>query len=495
MHHYRHAGDAEKTRLHAVRASDASVAVYANREAVDYLAVALATATAGTTPRDACLRSRLEELMGDSLETLAQHDEATVRFAEARRSWASPAVRHVSEEALRELAPIDDVEARESLLCWKIAVALERGRSAYRRALRWLHRGEDGLPAQGGRRLAARMMATDCFLHYRLGRFSAARRLGEEACALASESGDAELQAYASVQLGNAYFGLGLLDKAIDVNRQAILLYEGAGDLIGQGMSHGNLAAAYQLSGDLQAALEHHEASLTLLARVGHTNGVSVVEGNLGELLLQMGETDEALRHLEVAIRLGAEPGVPPQHTAFALTILCGARLRTGDLEGAERALAGGRDLLRRIDARGMLLSAGVLEAELRLAQGDLDAAQASCSTVIAEARAMDAELSEAQALCVMGRVELARGHAGAAIPGLCTCVELAEKSGSDYERARALAVLAQARASCSPDDRACRDDLAEAIRLFEKMGARYDLEQARQAERRLESTPVTTAQ
>jgi hypothetical protein len=32
-------------------------------------------------------------------------------------------------------------------------------------------------------------------------------------------------------------------------------------------------------------------------------------------------------------------------------------------------------------------------------------------------------------------------------------------------------------------------------IRLFEKMGARYDLEQARQVQRRLESTPVTAAE
>ena len=49
VHHYRNAGDAEKTRLHALRASESSVAVYANLEAIDYLAVALA-ATRGRSP-------------------------------------------------------------------------------------------------------------------------------------------------------------------------------------------------------------------------------------------------------------------------------------------------------------------------------------------------------------------------------------------------------------------------------------------------------------
>ncbi len=57
VHHYRHACDAGKTRIHAVRASESSVAVYANLEAIDYLAVALDTATS-RTPHDACLRSR-----------------------------------------------------------------------------------------------------------------------------------------------------------------------------------------------------------------------------------------------------------------------------------------------------------------------------------------------------------------------------------------------------------------------------------------------------
>ena len=47
VHHYRHAGDGENTRLHAVRASESSVAVYANLEAIDYLALALDTAAGG----------------------------------------------------------------------------------------------------------------------------------------------------------------------------------------------------------------------------------------------------------------------------------------------------------------------------------------------------------------------------------------------------------------------------------------------------------------
>ena len=80
------------------------------------------------------------------------------------------------------------------------------------------------------------------------------------------------------------------------------------------------------------------------------------------------------------------------------------------------------------------------------------------------------------QALCLLARNHLAQGDPEAAIPGLERCVALAEQSGPDYERARALAVLAEAQASCGSADDACEDTLAEAIRLFKKMGAGHDL-------------------
>ena len=486
VHHYQHAGDTEKTRLHAVRASESSVAVYANREAIDYLSLALGTARARTA-RDACLRSRFEELMGDSFVTLARHDEAVASFSRARRRWASPAARRVSEQALRGIAPIDDPDARDSLLCWKIAVAIERGRSAYRRALRWLESGTAALPP-GSKDLAARMLVAKCGFLARMGRYHEALGFGEEGLALAREDGEVALQAYAWTLLGHAVFGLGLLERAIECDTKAIALYEQAGDLLGLGMGHLNLADCYQFTGDLHAALEHNELSLGFVSRIGHTNLVATQHGNLGEVLLVLGETDEALKHLEEAVRPRAEQGVNPMVTGIALVLLCRARVWVGDLDAAQRALDEGRGILESIDAQGLLLDADIVDAELRLAQGNLEQAETSCGRALSQARSMGAEVSEAEALCVGGQIQLAMGDAEAAIPGLEACVALAEKSGLDHERARALALLAEARASYGGgDEAACEDDLAEAIRLFRQMGARYDLEKALAVRERLQ--------
>ena len=60
---------------------------------------------------------------------------------------------------------------------------------------------------------------------------------------------------------------------------------------------------------------------------------------------------------------------------------------------------------------------------------------------------------------------------------------------GPGYERARAIAALAEAQAAYVGADGSCEETLAEAIRMFEKMGARYDLKQALEVRERLDST------
>lgn len=487
VHHFGRAGDEVRTRIHAAKAAHSATAVFAYPEALDYLAVGLETIR-GRTSRDACLRSRFEELMGDGLEALARQTEAIDRYTSARRRWRSMAVQRAAGDALREISPIDDPEARDSDLCWKIALSAERGSSAYRRALRWLDRAAAALPPERDK-TASRILMTKCVALSRLGLLDQALLAGEEGLDLARQVGDAGLQAYALAMITHPLFGLGLLERAIATNTEAVALYAQSGDLAGQASAEGNLASCYQLTGDLEAALQHHQLSLALDARRSYATGVAIGHGNLGELLLQMGDTEGALEHLRQAVAYRDHQGVPPSLIGFALVNLARAYARLGDLSRAEEALTEGRAVLESIAARGLLLDAGVMDAELRLAWGDLIGAEASCTAVVTAARRMGADLSETQALCVLGRVKLAEGDAEGAIPGLQACIALAEKSGSDYERAQALTVLAEARAACGEAAEGCDDALLQAIRLFKRMGARYDLGKAEALRQQLATT------
>jgi tetratricopeptide (TPR) repeat protein len=476
VHHYRLAGDSPRTRLHAVRASESSVAAYANLEAVDYLSVALA-ATRAPTSGEAAIRSRLEELMGDSMVTLFRHREAVECFLRARRRWMSEGVREAAGQSLDALAPIDDLRSRETLLCWKLAVSLERGLSEYSRALRWLEKGEEALPS-GHKGLQARLLATKGAILTWLGRFREAVGVGEEGLSLARMEDDPTLLAYALYVLANAYAGLGMLDRAEQCDAESVSLYERTGDLAGLARAHVNLASSYFLKGELREALSHSEIGLALHSRVGNIRGVASQHHNVAGALLQLGDVDAALEHVEEALRLRGHEVVDPQVAGFALIIECKARVWSGDLEGAELALEEAFEILKGGDA-GDLLDAGIIEAELRLAQGDPRRAEQAASRVLDLARSMEAELNEAQALYMLGRARLANGDPEAAVIGLQASRELAERIGAKYEHAQALAAVAEARAACAMGDPACEVLLGEAIDLFRSMGARYDLEKA----------------
>ncbi len=489
VHHYSRAGDGPRTRFHAVRASESAVAVAANLEAIDYLRIAAGT-VGGRTTADACMRSRLEELMGDCLETLARHNEAIEHFLRARRRWASPAVRLCADEALRELSPVGDVQARDSLLCWKIAASAERGPSSYGRALRWLEVGLASLPS-GRTALAGRLDLTRSFCFYRLGRLQESLRLGEDGYTLALGAGDLDLQAYACTIRSLTLYQLGSLEEAITAGQKGVILYEEVGDLLGQARSHNNLAASYQLIGELRQAIDHMELSLSMYARVAHVDGVAMQHANLAAVLLDMGEVEEAARHLEETISFRGSSECPPGLIGWALVLLARARLLAGDLEAARASIVEGRDILERARTEAVLLDADVVDAELRLAEGDRAGAERACRRVISEAKASGAEPTEGEALRVLGLVQMAKGDPEAAVSDLRACVDLAAKGGADFLRAQALAVLAEAQAACAGSDAACEELLGEAIALFRKMGAGYELRRAHELRERLATQAV----
>ena len=462
VHHFSRAGDHARTRVHAVRASESSVAVSAHLEAIDYLEIALATVT-GRSPSDACLRSRFEELAGDNLETLARHGEAIERFRTARRRWSSPTVRAAAAAALNDLGEIEDPDARESQLCWKIGAAAERSGSSYLRALRWLESALAALPpVRPG--LAGRILITKSFCLYRLGRLQDSLELGKEGLALARKVGDVDLQAYACTIRSLTLYQLGLLDEAIAAGEEGVVLYEEVGDVLGQARSHNNLAASYQLRGQLRDAIDHMELSLALYAKVAHTDGVAMQHCNIGAVLLDMGEIEESRAHLEQTIAFRESSECPPGLIGWSLVLLARARLLLGDLHVARDALVEGCSILRSSKTEALLLDADVVDAELLLAEGRPDDAETVCGRVVAEARASGAEPTEGEALRVLGLVHLAQGRPDKASAELRDCVDLAEKGGEDFLRAQALTVLAEAEAACAEGDPACEDLLSEAI-------------------------------
>jgi tetratricopeptide (TPR) repeat protein len=478
VHHYLHAGDDEQTRAHAVRASESSQAVYAFQEAADYLAIALDTVQ-DLTPDHACLRSRLEELAGDCLESLARHDEAIEDYIRARRRWMSPLCRAAAPRALAGISPLADPEARESDLCWKVARCVEREHKGYRRALRWLQAADETLPP-GRNELASRLDVTRGVIFFRLGDLQRSLESCEEGLALARRGDDERAQAYALAMLASPLVGLGRYERAIEATQEAVGLYERVADLAGQASGHGNLAACYQFVGDLRRSLHHHDVSLELNRRLSYRTGTSIVHNNIAEVLLQLGRTDEAVEHLRQVVDRWEERKTPPALVGFALVNLSRALLRTHHLAAATEALDEGRRILTRIRAEGLLMEADLQQARLLLAEHRTDEAGAVCRKLVDAARLSGARLAEVQALCLSGTAEASAGDRAVAEQHLRAAIGLADELGAEYEKAVALAALARLFATApQPGGQSPHEPLSDAIDLFRRIGAECDLQEA----------------
>jgi class 3 adenylate cyclase/tetratricopeptide (TPR) repeat protein len=489
VHHYHRAGDRERSRVHAVRASADSAATYANREAVDYLSIALGTVR-GRRPVDACLRSRFEELEGDSLQTFGSHEEAVRVFLAARKRWAPAAVRESCVDALDGLSPVDDVESRDSLLCWKASVSMQRGPGEFKRAIRWLDIGMRGLPP-GRTDLTARILIAKTVCLCRLARNREALKSADQGLAIAREGDDMGLVAYASSIRSLALSQLGRWSEAVESSREAIRAYEEAGDLVGEALAHANLAMASQLMDDPKEGLQHSERALAIYVKLGDQSGIIQQQHSVGACLLQLGEFDEAIPHLEQTVGAFGTDGCPPLPVGWAYVLLAEAHLLRDDPGAADRALSEGWKILSSIDAEAYLLDTKIVEAEVDLAYGRLGEARRKCEEVVTASRAVDAVPVEGEALRVLGRVGMAEGRPEAAVANLELCLALADETGSQYARALALVVLAEAQAACAERDPSCEDRLGEAIRLFRRMGIRHELEKALELRSRMQQAAM----
>jgi class 3 adenylate cyclase/tetratricopeptide (TPR) repeat protein len=485
VHHYRNAGDDEETLVHSVFAARDSGAAGASLEAVDYLELGLTTVR-GCTPRAACLRSRIEELMGESLEFARPRDAADA-FIRARRRWGSLRVRRVSEAVLRDVAPIEDHPSRESLLCWKAAMSLARGLSEYKRSLRWHDKATVALPPDRTE-LAARILYGKAAALFRLGRMRESMEAGREAVELAQTVEDPTVRGFALVGLANAYDGLGMLQEGEDCLVKAVELFEQGNDIVGHALAHSNLGYTRYLSGDFRACLEHSETALSLYARAGSVSGMANMHMNIAGMLGILGEMDRAMEHYQAIACLEEQHPISVYVAGHWRLFLAITLAEEGDLDGSERTLAEAKRILDDLDSAEYNLEISLADVRLGLARRDYRSVEPICRSAVEQARSMGAGESEAEALCVLGLLRLGQDDPSAAVECFEESVTLAGRIGANYERARALAGLAEAKAACLEGDPACEDLLSEAIKTFERMGAARELREALELRERLSS-------
>ena len=219
------------------------------------------------------------------------------------------------------------------------------------------------------------------------------------------------------------------------------------------------------------------------LQRFHLLDGVGLASYQVGEIRLRMGDLDAAADAFDRAYEYGSDvmPG---------LALL---QLARGDVADARRSIdralatAAGHAGVADRAMRGRLLPAQV---DIALAGGDLDAARTAVEELELIAATYAQPLYEAGALTARGELLLGEARPSEASPVLGQSWRLWQTSDLPLESARARFRYAEALAA-EGDAAMARRDLMAARAVFERLGARLDLERVDALLERSSSGPM----
>jgi len=280
-HHLRLGGRDTAAAEYFRLAGDHARALFANREALEHYAAALAL--------DHPSPSVLHEAIGD-LHTLAGDYGAALRDYEASAAQSGPAELPELEHKLGNL----HLRRRD----WHAAS------SHFDAAL-------DGLGGSDEEGRRSRIYADQSLTLHHQGHVDQAMKLARRALGLAEAAGDERARAQTHNLLGVLANGQANPQEAQRQLSASLELAKGFDDPGAQIAALNNLALAHRATGDLARARELASDALRLCAAQGDRHREAALHNNLADIQHASGLAEEAMSHLKQAVSIFAEVGEP----------------------------------------------------------------------------------------------------------------------------------------------------------------------------------------
>jgi predicted ATPase/class 3 adenylate cyclase len=460
--HYDRSENQPKKCEYLRKAGEAAQAEYANEAAIDFYRRVLELLPAAE-------KEGVMVRLGEVLALLGQYDEALSYYHSARELLEGP-----------EAAAPPSNHYYMTELCRKIAEVYDR-RSEYDLALEWLQKGLNYLNEDGPSIEVARLLSLWALVHRHQGKNEEAIAQCQKSLTIATqiktrEGEQAMAQAYYS--LGALYWRRGELSQAEHFCHESVRLYQKIEDIVGLSDAYNNLSIVYGDLGNWEQAGNALRESLTLKHKIGDIFGQGMMANNLGYLLLDRGEWDQAAHLFEESHLVWKQVG-SAWGEAVILSNLAQVRIYQENWNEAFLSLSRSEAIFAEIGSEEFLPELERRWGEYYLKTGELDQALDHTRRSIALAEAQEVRLEEGMSYRILGRVYMARQEWEQAKVALHQSLQILDELNSEYEAAKTivpLVRLALENGSMAAD----RERLAQAIQIFEKLGAKADLSQAR---------------
>ena len=346
------------------------------------------------------------------------------------------------------------------------------------------------------------------------GLYDGARTAGERGAELARRLGDERLQAVAEREYGSALMFLGCIEQGLEVLQEAARIAETAGDLVTLCGALGDLSAYYSNTGEFPRARTLIERVLALAEQLSDPYRITAALVNCVGIDILTGDWQQARQRCEQAITLHRQMSTSWEYPYALgcsgwLKLLEGAwdeaaqdleqataiAARSDDLQClrcsqsllAERDLLEGRPAVARarliplVDRPGMGEEWGVMWvlpilAWAHLELGEVNEAERCATQAIRRARAQGLRHSLVESLRVLAMIATRGGAWDAAERSLREGLSLSREIGYPYGEARLLLVYGELRTRTSLVEPA-RERLEAALAIFQRLGARKDVE------------------
>jgi len=459
--HYLRAEDWQKAWTFNRDAGRKAKSQYANHEAIGFLLAAIAVFDqVGNVEIDELIQTTLDlaeiqaniNLYEQALESLSECLSLTKRLADdsEKREWQA----RLHQKEGQVLRSMGDYQRAEKATKTGLEIMLE-----------------DSREQRGALKVNLASILT------RKGKYAEAREWCLEGIKDLEAAGDQVELAHAYSLLGTIQRDSGDTERSLNYRKQSLALSEAVGSLPLQVEAHNNLAVAYYDSGKYSEAVHHYQQSRDISDRIGNMNTRARAEINLGEIQIIQGDWDLA----EVAIQSALDIWKGTGYTlgqAYGACTLGNLYVHRESPEEAlvclERSLA----LFLDLGAQGFLPAIYRLIAHANYLQGDLDQAEIFCEKAFDLAEELEMNQDLAVILRLQGRLCMEQSDLQTAQEKLGRSVALLNEMNLPYEQARSLCEQARLRKMQGQDGLA-KDDLDQAIRTFESLQAKIDLDRA----------------